>query len=359
MLKLDAFIRRRRRLVLIAWAAILLAALPFAARQSEDLSSGGFAVPGSQSDVVDRALERFPGVQQAELAAVLIPERGASAAQLRAAVDRVGAAAGPIEGVSLAPAARERAAAQAAARRDRARAADRRGRRGRRDRRRGRPARGARGGRRAAGRRRDALRRPGRAVGGDAGPDQGGPREGRDGRLPDRAADPARRLRLVRRGRAPAGARDRLRAADRRADLRPRADDGDVGLRDQHGVDDRDRRRGRLLAVHRRALPRGGARRALARGGPRGGHGDIRLGRAVLRPDRDHLARRAVDARQHGDPLDGARGDARRRGRDARRGDAAARAARPPRHRALAAVQPAPQAGVATAPASGSAGPTP
>jgi uncharacterized membrane protein YdfJ with MMPL/SSD domain len=115
MLKLDAFVRRRRRLVLIAWAAILLAAVPFAARQSEDLSSGGFAVPGSQSDVVDRALERFPGVQRAELAAVLIPERGASAAQLRAAVDRVGAAAGPIDGVSLAPAARERAAAQAVA----------------------------------------------------------------------------------------------------------------------------------------------------------------------------------------------------------------------------------------------------
>ena len=78
MLRLDAFVHRRRRLVLAAWAAILLAALPFAARQSEDLSSGGFAVPGSQSDVVDRALERFPGVQQAELAAVLIPEPGAS-----------------------------------------------------------------------------------------------------------------------------------------------------------------------------------------------------------------------------------------------------------------------------------------
>jgi uncharacterized membrane protein YdfJ with MMPL/SSD domain len=115
MLRLDAFVHRRRRLVLAAWAAILLAALPFAARQSEDLSSGGFAVPGSQSDVVDRALERFPGVQQAELAAVLIPERAASEEQLRAAVDRVGAAAGPIEGVSLAPAARERAAQQAAA----------------------------------------------------------------------------------------------------------------------------------------------------------------------------------------------------------------------------------------------------
>ena len=98
------------------------------------------------------------------------------------------------------------------------------------------------------------------------------------------------------------------------ADLRPLAGDGDVGLRDQHGVDDRHRRGRRLLAVHRRPLPRGGrrpaaspttrARVAMATSGPR---------RAVQRPHGDHLARRAVDGRQHGDPLDGARRDARRR----------------------------------------------
>ena len=56
MLRLDARLRRHRRIVLIAWAAILLAAVPFAARQSEDLSSGGFGVPGSQSAIVDSAL---------------------------------------------------------------------------------------------------------------------------------------------------------------------------------------------------------------------------------------------------------------------------------------------------------------
>jgi uncharacterized membrane protein YdfJ with MMPL/SSD domain len=49
MLRLDSFLRRHRRAVLVAWVAILLAAVPFAARQSEDLSSGGFGVPGSQS----------------------------------------------------------------------------------------------------------------------------------------------------------------------------------------------------------------------------------------------------------------------------------------------------------------------
>jgi uncharacterized membrane protein YdfJ with MMPL/SSD domain len=115
MLRLDRLLRRRKRLVLIAWVAIVLAALPFAARQSEDLSSGGFEVPGSQTAQVNDALARFPGVQRAQLAAVLVPEAGATSDQLRAAVDRVGAAAGPIAGVSLPGEARARADQQAAA----------------------------------------------------------------------------------------------------------------------------------------------------------------------------------------------------------------------------------------------------
>ena len=49
---------------------------------------------------------------------------------------------------------------------------------------------------------------------------QGGPRAGRVDRLPDRAADPARRLRLARRGAAAGRARLRRRARHRRADLR-------------------------------------------------------------------------------------------------------------------------------------------
>ena len=110
MLRLDTVLRRRKRAVLIVWMALLLAALPFAARQSEDLSSGGFGVPGSQSAAVDAAIARFPGVPQAQLAAVLVPEPGATPAQLRRAVDRVAAAAGPVAGVSLPDAARAQAA---------------------------------------------------------------------------------------------------------------------------------------------------------------------------------------------------------------------------------------------------------
>jgi uncharacterized membrane protein YdfJ with MMPL/SSD domain len=113
MLRLDRLLRRRRRAVLIVWAAIAIAAVPFAARQSEDLSSGGFEVPGSQTAAVDDALARFPGVQRAQLAAVLVGEPGATDKQLRAAVDRIARAAGPVDGVSLPEETRVRALEQA------------------------------------------------------------------------------------------------------------------------------------------------------------------------------------------------------------------------------------------------------
>jgi uncharacterized membrane protein YdfJ with MMPL/SSD domain len=115
MLRLDRRLRRRKRAVLLVWAVIVLAAVPFAARQSEDLSSGGFQVPGSQTAQVDDALARFPGVQRAQLAAVLVPTRDATPEQVRASVGRVAAAAGRIDGVSLPDEARARAEQQSGA----------------------------------------------------------------------------------------------------------------------------------------------------------------------------------------------------------------------------------------------------
>jgi RND superfamily putative drug exporter len=112
MLRLDGLLRRRRWVVLGVWIAVLIAAAPFAVRQAEDLSSGGFRVPGSQSTAVTEALERFPGAQRAQLAAVLVPEPGATAQDLRAAIDRLDRAAG--DGVVLTPAAKQRALEQAA-----------------------------------------------------------------------------------------------------------------------------------------------------------------------------------------------------------------------------------------------------
>ena len=52
--RLGQFTRRHRVIVVVAWLALLVAAMPFAARQTEHLTSGGFEVPGSGSAAVDR-----------------------------------------------------------------------------------------------------------------------------------------------------------------------------------------------------------------------------------------------------------------------------------------------------------------
>jgi uncharacterized membrane protein YdfJ with MMPL/SSD domain len=110
MLRLDALIRRRRALFLGAWALIVLAALPFAARQSDHLSGGGFDVPGSQSVAVQQAVTRdFDRAQGSTLAAVLVPRGDATTAELRGALAKVGTAAGDADHVVLAPAARAQA----------------------------------------------------------------------------------------------------------------------------------------------------------------------------------------------------------------------------------------------------------
>src|SRR5262245_66240115 len=107
MLSLDALVHRRRRWVLIAWAVALVAALPLAARQSDHLTGGGFGVPGSQSDRVEKALSRdFDRARAATLGAVLVPKPGASASDLRASLARLDAAVAATDPVTLAPAAR-------------------------------------------------------------------------------------------------------------------------------------------------------------------------------------------------------------------------------------------------------------
>src|SRR5438067_6611984 len=85
-------------------------------RQSDHLRGGGFDVPGSPSKAVaDTTGRDFPGVERTQLGAVLVPRPGARPAQLRAAVDRLARAAGPVGGVALTPAARAAADRAAAA----------------------------------------------------------------------------------------------------------------------------------------------------------------------------------------------------------------------------------------------------
>jgi uncharacterized membrane protein YdfJ with MMPL/SSD domain len=110
MLKLDRVLNRRRRVVIGVWLVLLLAALPFAAKQSDHLSSGGYAIPGSQSQRFVAQLPKIaPGAQHGVLAGVLTAKDHANAAEMTQALDKLDAAAGTAHNVSLSPAVRTRA----------------------------------------------------------------------------------------------------------------------------------------------------------------------------------------------------------------------------------------------------------
>src|SRR5688572_18093061 len=113
--RLAGFLERRRWLILAGWLVVLLAALPFAAMQTEHLTSGGFEVPGSQSQVVSENIARFEGAQRDQLAVVLARRDGAGAAAVRAQVDRVGRIADELPNVELSPRAAAAAKRDAAA----------------------------------------------------------------------------------------------------------------------------------------------------------------------------------------------------------------------------------------------------
>jgi RND superfamily putative drug exporter len=90
MERLSAFLARRRWWVVGAWLLVLAVSLPLAARQTEDLTGGGFSVPGSQSAEVEKALERnWDQSREGAITVVLEPSPGASSADARAAVARM------------------------------------------------------------------------------------------------------------------------------------------------------------------------------------------------------------------------------------------------------------------------------
>src|SRR5687768_6077783 len=101
--RLAGFLERRRWLILAGWLVVLLAALPFAARQTEHLTSGGFEVPGSQSQVVSENITRFEGAQRDSLAVVLARRPGATEADIRAEGDRVARIADRLPHAAVAP----------------------------------------------------------------------------------------------------------------------------------------------------------------------------------------------------------------------------------------------------------------
>jgi RND superfamily putative drug exporter len=105
MVRLHDFLSRHRRFVLLTWLVVLVAAAPFASRQTEHLTSGGFLVPDSGSERVDDALADFEKAQRETLAVVLAQREGATPEAVRAEVDRVGRIAADIEHAELSPAA--------------------------------------------------------------------------------------------------------------------------------------------------------------------------------------------------------------------------------------------------------------
>jgi len=101
-------LERRGRLVSVLWLVLVAVSVPFALRQSEDLTGSGFDVPGSGSDRVRHAVERdFPDADQAQLAVVLVAQAGAPPTALTAGVGRLKLQLARVPAVSVPPGAEE------------------------------------------------------------------------------------------------------------------------------------------------------------------------------------------------------------------------------------------------------------
>ncbi len=101
--RLTALTERGRLAVIVIWVLLLAAAAPLAMKQTEHLTSGGFAVPGSDSRAVDRGLAEFDRAQAHSLAVIVARRPGASDAGMRAAVDRIDRVAAELPHAELSP----------------------------------------------------------------------------------------------------------------------------------------------------------------------------------------------------------------------------------------------------------------
>jgi uncharacterized membrane protein YdfJ with MMPL/SSD domain len=104
MRALAGFLGRRRKLVVAAWVLIVLLALPFASKQTDHLTGGGFDVPGSQSMKVSESLQDEFGSQADGIGVVLQAAPDASAAERGAAVTRLREEVATLDDVTLPPA---------------------------------------------------------------------------------------------------------------------------------------------------------------------------------------------------------------------------------------------------------------
>jgi uncharacterized membrane protein YdfJ with MMPL/SSD domain len=103
MNRLAGVLGRRRRWVLAIWLLVVAAALPFAARQTEHLTGGGFDVPGSQSKAVADSMQGVFASEATGVAVLLRAEHGAGAEERTAAVARVRREVAKVDGIALSP----------------------------------------------------------------------------------------------------------------------------------------------------------------------------------------------------------------------------------------------------------------
>jgi RND superfamily putative drug exporter len=104
MNRLAGLLGRRRRWVVAIWIAIVVCALPFAARQTEHLTGGGFDVPGSQSKAVAESMQGVFAREATGIAVLLRATPGAGEDERTAAVVRVQREVAAVEGIALPPA---------------------------------------------------------------------------------------------------------------------------------------------------------------------------------------------------------------------------------------------------------------
>src|SRR3954447_26517249 len=104
MIRLAQVLGRRRRWIVAAWALIVVLAYPFASKQTDHLTGGGFDVPGSQSMKVSEAVQSDFGDRADGIAVVLKAAPGATAAGRDQAVARVRSQVAKLDDVILPPA---------------------------------------------------------------------------------------------------------------------------------------------------------------------------------------------------------------------------------------------------------------
>ena len=110
--RLSDFVTRRRWLVVGIWLALFCAALPFAARQGERLTGGGFDAPNSESAATQRALEEsFPAAGNSDIALALTAPQALTPQRAEARVTEIVDEAERSSAASVPPAAARKAAA--------------------------------------------------------------------------------------------------------------------------------------------------------------------------------------------------------------------------------------------------------